>query len=488
MAPFIIRFIFPLLLCLTPIAGAKDANGRYTEVDCPDVIQAAAGAHLNRISCGRLLLPENRQTQENGRLVELFVLRLQAEAEAGNAPILHLAGGPGDAASAELSLWLESSLQRDFDIILVDQRGTGFSLPSLDCPEYSEPAGGEWARACRKRLEAQGVDLSRYHYQSVVWDFHDLLLALELDEVNLYGQSYGSRLALLLAKLAPERIRAMVLDGVYPPPKSDLEEFAYNAERSLERLFADCQADAACDALYPDLRVMFYRVVDEMNAAPPELYHLGESTGRAMSGDQFLAWTIEALRHKDALPILPALIAGFDAGGFDMFVLINAFVQAPHWNDGDFHSEGFELSLRCSEGAALAASQGAIGDRLDVSNAVSRVVEPLLQHIRDLCVIWKVPAAPEMIAQTASSDVPALLLSGAFDSATPPRWADFAAARLSRSWQFVFPNVGHGVLYSAACATELTRAFLDHPLQAPAADCFARLRPPAFVEQEFDEA
>ena len=155
-----------------------------------------------------------------------------------------------------------------------------------------------WIRVCRQRLVKQGVDLSQFQYLSVVWDMHDLLVALELEQVHLYGNSYGSRLALLLSSLAPERVRSMVLDGVYPPPRNDLAELASNSARALERLFADCKADAACHELYPHLREMFYHVVAEMNAAPPELYHLGESTGWTLTGDQFLAWTVGVMRYQ----------------------------------------------------------------------------------------------------------------------------------------------------------------------------------------------
>lgn len=484
MSSSIKRFILPLLLCLLPIASAQETVVERSVVNCPDGIQDAAGENLTRITCSRLLVPENRQTPENGRRVDLFVVRIHAETEKGNAPILHLAGGPGDAASAEVGFWLASSFQQDHDIILVDQRGTGYSLPSLDCPEYGDVEGENWIRACRQRLVGEGVDLSHFHHLSVVWDTYELLVRLELEEVNLYGNSYGSRLALLLAEIAPERIRSMALDGVYPPPRNDVAELASNSARALERLFADCEADAACQALYPHLRDMFYRVIAEMNAAPPELYHLGESTGWTLNGDQYLAWTVGVLRYKDAIPILPTLTAAFDAGVFDLFVLIDGFVKMPYWNALDFRSEGFELSVRCSEDARLAGTQRDGAQESVVSDAIARVLNPIVQRLRDQCALWDVPAAPEMISQAITSDVPALLLSGAYDPATPPHWADFAAAHLSRGWHFVFPNVGHGVLDSDECAAELMRVFLADPLTAPIAECFAQLGPPAFVEPE----
>lgn len=480
-----------LFYALVVVGIHSDAQGltpRYAVVQCPDRIRDSAGEMLPAVICGRALLPENRGTLEGGGQVELFVLRILPDIDAEHAPLLHLAGGPGDASSADLAFWLESSIADDYEVILVDQRGTGLSLPSLDCPEESEADDERWIRECRRRLIEQGIDLSQYQSMPIVWDIHDLLVALELDQINLYGNSYGSRLALLLSTIAPERIRSMTLDGVYPPPRYDLAELAYNADQSLERLFEDCRADAACQLLLPDLRETFYRVVAEMNAEPAELTHLGESAGWTLSGDQFLAWTIGVLRHKEALPILPALIEMFDAGVYDLFVLIDGFVKAPHWHDLDFRSEGVELGIRCSESQTLAGLERAEDFEREVAEEITSLLDPLVQDLLDQCEIWDASPAPLLIAQPVASDVPALLLSGAYDPATPPHWADFAATHLSASWNFVFPNLGHGVLEAEECAARIMRAFLDSPMEKPAAECFFELGPPQFVEQEMDES
>lgn len=488
MTSHIRTFIFLLFLLLIPKTDAQERGAVYSEVKCPASVLLDAGDEQFRIACGRASLPENRQERENGRSVELFVLRVSPAENIGNAPIMHLAGGPGDASSADLAFWLESSIADHYEIILVDQRGTGLSLPSLDCPEESGADDDNWIHDCRSRLIEQGIDLSQYQGMPIVRDMHDLLVALELDQVNLYGNSYGSRLALLLSKIAPERIRSMTLDGVYPPPRYDLAELAYNADQSLERLFEDCRADAACQSLLPDLRETFYRVIAEMNVEPAELAHLGESTGWTLNGDQFLAWTIGVLRHKEALPVLPALIGMFDAGVYDLFVLIDGFVKAPHWHDLDFRSEGVELSIRCSESQTLAGLVGAEDFEGEVAEEIARLLDPLVQDLLDQCEIWDVSPAPLLIARPVASDVPSLLLSGAYDPATPPHWAEFAAGQLSTSWNFVFPNLGHGVLEAEECAARIMRAFLDSPMEEPAAECFFELGPPQFVEQEMDES
>ena len=92
---------------------------------------------------------------------------------------MHLAGGPGSSSLDEAVYLFNQGLgvileRRDF--ILFDQRGTGHSLPSLDCPERealepillesrlttdeSDQAIQDAFRRCHERLLAEGIDLS----------------------------------------------------------------------------------------------------------------------------------------------------------------------------------------------------------------------------------------------------------------------------------------------------------------------------------------
>src|SRR5206468_1836815 len=118
-------------------------------------------------------------------------------------------------------------------VIIIDQRGTGRSLPSLACPEFSQAqlaALGEdggaastadalvrGARACHDRLVREGIDLHAYSTTENAADVADLRRALGIHEWNLVGNSYGSRLALTVLRDHPQGVRALGLSGVYPP-------------------------------------------------------------------------------------------------------------------------------------------------------------------------------------------------------------------------------------------------------------------------------
>ena len=61
------------------------------------------------------------------------------------------------------------------------------------------------------------------------------------------------------------------------------------------------------------------------------------------------------------------------------------------------------------------------------------------------------------------SDVPVLILEGAFDAATAPEWVNVVRPGLSREQYVEFPFTGHAVLGKHECARTIMADFLDQP-------------------------
>ena len=74
--------------------------------------------------------------------------------------MLYLSGGPGDSALAEANNWIDYPIRQKRDIILLDQRGTGYSQPALNCPPLHTYDDVE---ACRAKLVSAGINLSAYN-------------------------------------------------------------------------------------------------------------------------------------------------------------------------------------------------------------------------------------------------------------------------------------------------------------------------------------
>ena len=141
----------------------------------------------------------------------------------------------------------------DRDFIMFDQRGTGFSEPSLACPETLELAfetieleltdeesrtlSLEALNECRDRLAADGIDFTAYNSAENAADVNDLRIAMGYEEWNLYGISYGTRLAQTVVRDYPEGIRSIILDSAYPIESNLLTETPANLDRALTELF-----------------------------------------------------------------------------------------------------------------------------------------------------------------------------------------------------------------------------------------------------------
>jgi pimeloyl-ACP methyl ester carboxylesterase len=191
--------------------------------------------------CGELAVAEN-PALPHGRQIRLFVARVPAVSEHGQPdPLFVLAGGPGLGATTFYTgvAAVFERIHRDRDIVLVDQRGTGASN-ALACPGALDPqtpdsvvAVTQEARACLARLAAH-ADVSQYTTSLAVRDLDAVRVALGYETINLYGGSYGTRVAQHYLRRYPAHTRTVILDGVVPPQMTLGASLALDAQDALQ--------------------------------------------------------------------------------------------------------------------------------------------------------------------------------------------------------------------------------------------------------------
>lgn len=246
----------------------------YEETACPFMV-VEPEVEGETVICGTLIVPESRSGLSDYEIY-LQVVTIKSTNLDGNAPVVYLEGGPGGSAVAAVDAWYSSGLRAYSDLILVDQRGTGYSVPSLDCTIFQDSATEEqlndpstdFDALCRDGLIEQGVTLEAYTSAESAADFNDLLDVLDIPQANFFGISYGTRLGLTILRDYPSRVRSLIIDGVYPPNVFGYDEQASNFVGTLETLFADCAASATCTEAYGDLRALMIEMVDTLNENP----------------------------------------------------------------------------------------------------------------------------------------------------------------------------------------------------------------------------
>jgi pimeloyl-ACP methyl ester carboxylesterase len=469
----------------------------YAKAPCPNPIYTGL-PQLDLgpgVECGYLTVPQNRADPNSKKIKLAVVIRKTTSPDPKPDPVLYLAGGPGGTPLVHsFDNW-----QLDRDLILLGQRGTMKDDPFLACPEVDQflvkavgigaqdPAyakqSGEAVRACRQRIAKDVIDVAAYNTTESVADVADLRTAMGIDQWNIYALSYGTDLALQVLRDRPEGIRSVVLDSVLPPPANIIESGWAWAAQSYDAIFDACAADPTCD--FPDARAEFGRMVNELSASPIRVTVDvgGTPTDVVIDGYKLASGVVVAAAQTPGqLARIPALIHQLATG--DPIPVAQTLAQVTPAN---ILSHGVMYSVLCGESVArtspekvLAAAKQALPDFPD---AVVSLPAQLPTVFSD-CEQWTVPAAPASVFEPARSDVPALLVSGGFDSATPPTLAEEAAQTLANSRHFVFPGTGHEVALNTAdaadCFLSVMRSFYDHPSDYDA-NCVAALRVPSFV-------
>jgi len=515
------RFALGIALALAALLASQALaqTPRIEEDACPFLV-IAPEIEGETIICGRLIVPENR-ARPSGPTLSLQVAILVSHASEPATPIVYLEGGPGGSAVMNVpDVWTRSALRQHAHILVFDQRGTGYSTPSLDCPEFLADVDDP-LRACRDRLTGAGIDLAAYNSRENASDVADLLEVLEIEAATLFGVSYGTRLALTVMRDHPERIASVILDGVYPPHVNGYDEQAWNGYLAFERLFDDCRADAWCDAAYPDLRATFLAMVDTLDASP-----MLDDDGTAVTGADVVNDMFQLLYDTNALPYLPSIIAAAASGDIDAWFDAQDRIPADfshhgsdaYWDaldarllvltglddldalddfldtvadeaydallaaaagevDGD--AEGMFTSVECSEEVPFNDLDLAIAWAQDLPEQMRALIGGVIDTFAD-CAIWGLPAADAIENEPVVSAIPTLLLSGAYDPITPPSWGDEAAAYLQVGTHVVFPDMGHATVDVRPCPTQIALAFLADPWTTPDTSCVDELGPPEF--------
>ncbi len=466
--------------------------------DCP--FQLGAGiVNGQKVQCGYVTVPENRQHPDGAKVQLAVAIFKSPNVQNDPSPIVRLEGGPGGPSLDNWARYITSSNFSDFvfhhDLIMFDQRGTGYSTPSLKCPETlklqydtlnvhlaatdAEHMELQALQACHDRLIKSGVDLNVFNVLENAADVHDLIQALGYKQVNLYGVSYGTRLALTTMRLYPSVIRSVVLDSVYPPQKNRTD-LPSTAQRVFNVLFQGCAANAQCAVQYPQLNSVFYQLVTDLNANPVHFQTTNAVTGKTysvtMAGDDFVFVLFSALYASPIIPALPKMIFQVRDHNYSILSQVYGAVEFD-----DTFSDGMFYSDECNEDWSFLTQNDINRATQGIAPQIQPALKNSLQQEYDACHVWNVQKAPAIQKQPVVSTIPTLVLTDEYDPITPPANGKLAAQTLKNSYYFLFPGLGHGAEYSAPCVNSIISAFDDMPTQQPSGACVASMGEPNFV-------
>jgi pimeloyl-ACP methyl ester carboxylesterase len=444
---------------LAGLLGSAPSWAYLEEHECRLEIEALPAVFAQ---CATLSVPVDFDAPA-GATLSLSVARIPAlTATPAPDPLLLINGGPG-GSGIDLYVQMRAAflpVRRDRDIILVDQRGTGRSRAGLTCEippelelETAEP--GALADVVEGCLSEFDNDPRFFTTSSAVRDLEALRAALGADRWNIYGVSYGTRVAQHYLRRYPERVRALILDGVVPPDVALGPDVAGNAEAALARVFARCAADTDCERRFGELREKFTRLRRRLSVEPvtvelPDPLTAAVQTGEIAEVD--LQAVVRLMSYSaPTIALLPLVIDEALAGNY---VPLAAHADILIESLAESLSFAMHNSVVCTEDVPFFSSDGAAP--VEQTYLGSAVVDGLVA----ICKSWPVGVRDPDLKTPVVSDRPALLLSGELDPVTPPEYAERVIdGGLTNARHLIGRGQGHGIA-AIGCVPRLMRDFL----------------------------
>ncbi|MGC3944741.1 MAG: alpha/beta fold hydrolase [Chryseolinea sp.] len=435
------------------------------------------------VLCGTLSVFENRQTN-SGRKIELKVVVIPAIYRDKSAlPVFCFEGGPGVSATVGASFYADTVnyYRLRHDVVLIDSRGTGGSNP-LHCRQLQYKEGLEQqftemypiqaVKECYDSL-SKLADLTQYTTSNMAMDAEEVRKWLGYDKINIFGLSFGGRLAQVYLKMFPNSVESCVLWSPAAINSRMPLDHARYADDGLNKLFDDCKNDPLCNSSFPAIREEFQTLMETGKRKPFDYkfeFEDGKEELIAIPWHSFHTKIRSMMYAPMSSRQIPYVVHQSFLGNWQPF--ISLYPKGGSYND--FIAEGLYLCVTCAEDVPFITKQEA-----DSLTANTSMGDYRIQQQMNACGQWAKGNIPDNFMEPVSSAVPTLLISGYFDPVTPPSMAEEIARTLPNCFLVSIPAMSHTFdgLSNSYCFDKLVVDFLNQPNTKPNVECILQMLP-----------
>jgi pimeloyl-ACP methyl ester carboxylesterase len=389
---------------------------------------------------------------------------------------------------------LNDAVLKDYDVLLIDARGTGVSTP-LDCgidERAFEIGTRDYQRSSAVRCaDKLGPKAAGYTSAATADDFDAVRAHLGIDKVIPYGSSYGTYLMTVYGQRHPEHVQSIVLAGAYPLHFDPLQRPNADAvDLTLRRI---CERSHSCD---PDVAVRDLRTVTAQLRATPITVDKITVTEGEFGNLVFEGATSDVGSDPDELtPLgrLPAALHAAAHGDDAALRRVIADIAAPDPDSED--DDDLYVAVACNDYLTLWSADADIATREAQYHHALNATGELgsfsaegfadAQHDGgDICIRWPKDAhhqRPDQ-ASTPFPSAPVLVLSGDLDAITPDANGLLASRQFPHSTYLEVPNLGHTPDNEpSGCVAGIIEAFLRTGAPPSSTHCLDDI-PPIKVE------
>lgn len=459
----ILMLLVGALWCFSTTSVAKELTWQdYT-------LKAKSGDEI-AAKLGILEVPASHvPNHDNGKSMQLTVVKLPTTANSPKSPIVYLAGGPGGSgvsAAKGKRFALFAKLREISDVIIFEQRGTGLSRGKLnDCrytPKVSMAehftrqslvkelkSAGEY---CQGIWQAQGVNLNHYTTLQSAGDLEALRVAIGAQKLNLWGISYGTHLAMAMAKYYPDSIDRMVLasseglDQTIKLPKY--------SDKHLARIADAVKKDKDAAKRYPDLLKLMADVHQKYRDNPIEVEFkhpkIPQAVKVGVSDIEIQLMTAYMLgRDREQIAMLPGAYTAMLQNDFSRL--------APYF---------YQLKKMMWQFNPMSAG-------MDGASGISQSRWQQVKKQSEKALLWRTHNLPypdmsvavddlgDKFRASFKSDIPSLFIAGSLDGRTFIQEQRQNASQFSQSVFLTVEGGGHNLFMLSPVITEQITKFFD---------------------------
>lgn len=437
-------------------------------------------------------------------------------------------GGSGKDFAVTLAAQLSPEIVDRFDLVGMDPRGIGDSTP-LNCfadpnaamdalreaDEMVFPTNHKEARTFQKSIRAIGeacatnaLELSSsMSTAQVARDMEVLRRAVGDDKLSYYGVSYGSYLGQVYANMFPDRVRAVVIDGVMNPTEwlgtfyTATQSFGFRngsalgAEHALTTLLERCAATEECPLTDP--KGTLDRVLERLRSEPVS-FPVHDGSEVTITYQRFTAMLVSLLYSDDGfddvidyINVMHRLASLENVPAQEQIELGRAFLaleeraedeleevnaEAEGWSKYDewvgLKSRSRLLTVVCSEGSH------------PTERGMRRQHDTIAKVLPYFGLFWHWGSAACASSTWKSHDedsyrgpfnkrtaAPVLVVGNEFDPATHVGNAQEVAGMLPSSRLVISNNWGHIAYRSSTCARNVVDGYLLEPQDGETVKC-----------------
>lgn len=450
-------------------------------------------------TCGYVEVPLYwHEEYDPEQTLRLAVVVINSENETAS-PIVYLSGGPGGKAIrlGEVDNEFVQIFSPDRRVIFFDQRGTGLSISQgvdMNCSDINTSRdaivipGLSFERQleiatsaleeCHNSYVRQGFNAGALTSFASANDMNAIREALDINTWNVYGLSYGTRLALTYIREFDDDVNAVILDGAYGP-EATLTSIIIHADASRERILGYCKDDEACNIVFPNIEHVFDNLLNYLRENPPievernlqervctflfkfncvepetEIYDVDDIV---LLNTIFL-WSYS----EEAIPYIPSLIwylhersQGHEPPVPDSVILLNP----PNFDSSSMTNYTVHChdEYRFENQSQLDSMRAQHGDYLELFGVFD-------QAMLNFCHNWYdgyTPEGNEM--EIVRSVLPILILSGELDPITPSNMNGTMTPGLTNVEEVVFERLTHITFSQHSCPQAIASAFINNP-------------------------